>query len=65
MSGNVKTAISYEDRCGNVKTKHCGTSDSVRECVSWLKRQGLKLLSKKHISSEGVLRTGTRKNKAR
>ncbi len=42
--------VKYKDKAGKIRTKHCGNSDSVRECISWLKRDELELVSKEIIA---------------
>lgn len=45
-STQKKFVVKYKDKSGKIRTKHCGNSDSVRECISWLRRDGLELVSR-------------------
>ena len=67
MSGHVKTAIVYKDTHGNIRTKHCGSAQGVRDCVSWLRHQGLIFLSKEIIPKDSASKNDTckRQRKAR
>ena len=61
--GSTQIAILYKDSCGTVRTKHCGNAASVRECISWLKRERFEFIGKKKIEGEGVKKTRTRQLK--
>lgn len=62
-SGSTKIAIRYKDHAGTLRTKHCGNAASVRECVSWLKREGLKFINKETVEGSSAKRTGARQIK--
>lgn len=56
-----KTAIKYRDQNGILRTKNCGTAESVRECISWIKRQGFEVISKNVVDSSSHPRRGQTK----
>ncbi|NCN07915.1 hypothetical protein GW933_04525 [Candidatus Falkowbacteria bacterium] len=46
----AKTAVEYKDGDGVNRVKHCGNAKGVRECITWIKRQGHELIGKKAVS---------------
>lgn len=62
---STKIAIRYKDSTGTIRTKHCGTSESVRECISWLKREGFDFISRGPVENGSARKSGARQIKHR
>ncbi|MDO8668978.1 MAG: hypothetical protein Q7K65_01655 [Candidatus Buchananbacteria bacterium] len=50
LSSTKKIAIQYQDGAGIQRVKNCGNAASVRECITWLKREGFKFLGKEVVA---------------
>jgi len=49
MTSCRKIVIKYRDRNGIVRTKSCGNAAAIRECKSWLLREGFEYLGQEDI----------------
>lgn len=62
-AGTRKIAIKYKDGTGVVRIKNCGNAESVRECISWLKRQGFEFIGKEAVQESTARNTRARRIK--
>jgi len=64
LSNRQKRVIRYQDLRGVERTKNCGSAESARQCISWLKREGFEFISQEIIEKETVT-TKTKRPKMR